>query len=175
GSDMRKTSDGGFLIAGSAYLDYKPYAMIARLDGEGNQIWAEAHDNGNSMTFMVNVTETQDLGAAAIGYTYNSGDYHIYFLKTDTLGLVTTIPEVLKTNDNIVLGPNPVQDLCHIQFEQNTRQIHLLDMQGRTLLSHNITTGQTSIKLSLGHLPSGVYLLRITSQKGEIIKKLVKW
>ena len=174
GFDMRKTSDGGFLIAGSAYLDYTPYAMIARLDSEGNQLWAEAHDNGNSMTFMVNVTETLDKGAAAIGRTNGASADHIYFLKTDTLGLVTGRQDVLPLGNDFQLSPNPAKHSCRLQFMSGTRLIQLFDLQGRQVLNQSIKQGQTSVDISLTHLPAGIYLLHVLTANHKMVKKLVK-
>lgn len=68
--------------------------------------------------------------------------------------------------DNFSIYPNPVKDLLHLSFdskEKGNYVIELFDMQGKKLLSQQITAGKglQSTELNMQDIGSGVYLLNV--------------
>jgi len=180
GNDLRKTLDGGFLICGgSTFNRFDVLPTVIRLDANADQIWAEVHPLLNCMTFLINVIETSDKGAAAIGTTRcpNAQAFHIYFLKTDSLGLVTGEKEISlpKTEEaELSIYPNPVRENCHIHFNPGARQIQLFNLQGKVIREWLVPQGCTFMDVSLKNLPTGIYLFKVTGNQGEKSMRVVK-
>ena len=153
--------------------------MIIRLDSNINEIWAEVHTLDNCMTYLLSVMETSDKGAAAIGTTHcsNAQAFHIYFLKTDTLGLVMGEKEISlpKTEEaELSIYPNPVRESCHIHFGLGARQIQLFNLQGKVIREWLVPQGCTFMDVSLKNLPTGIYLFKVTGNQGEKSMRVVK-
>ena len=77
--------------------------------------------------------------------------------------------EAINTTD-FELYPNPGKDLIHIQLKQRTEgEIEMLDLTGKILS----TTAINDMKITLpaSDLPSGIYLLRIRDENGQMSSK----
>ncbi len=91
GSDIERTDDGGFIIAGwsSAYSGVGQQAYMLKIDSEGYMEW-EHHYGGTSNDICNAVVPTSDGGFALAGYSFSYsavvGD--AYIVKTDSLGNV---------------------------------------------------------------------------------------
>lgn len=69
--------------------------------------------------------------------------------------------ESLKFQDILLIYPQPTNDLIH--FKSNAvYDFSLLDIRGRLILQ-----GKTDAPVSLQHLPSGVYFLRLLSEEAD--------
>ncbi|MEQ9297871.1 MAG: FG-GAP-like repeat-containing protein [Cyclobacteriaceae bacterium] len=82
--------------------------------------------------------------------------------------VVTAIDDL---DDNWQIYPNPMTSATLIEAKCSS-QIHmeLMDLSGRILRS---TTFQNAYQLNRGDLPSGVYILRLTTQGKSTTKKLI--
>lgn len=85
-------------------------------------------------------------------------------LNTDDL-------QTSKTTD-INIFPNPVKDFVQIKSSNLIKKIQLLDIQGRTIITQN--HNQNLIKLDLSTISAGIYLVKITTEKTEILRKIIK-
>jgi hypothetical protein len=73
----------------------------------------------------------------------------------------------------ISLYPNPAQDRISIQAENTTLSVlNILDMQGRTI--NHLTINDRQYTVDISHLAKGIYMLKIHTDKGIVIRKLVK-
>lgn len=72
--------------------------------------------------------------------------------------------------------PNPVVDRLQVQIssDQLPQSLQLFTMQGQLLQHETIATSQQGIELPMGHLPSGVYLVKIQFEQGAVVRKVVK-
>jgi polyhydroxybutyrate depolymerase len=69
--------------------------------------------------------------------------------------------------------PNPANDQLTIETdEQDEYQAQIIDLQG-SIVQKNISIGVQKT-LDIAHLPTGIYVLRLSSEKGQINKKFVK-
>ena len=71
--------------------------------------------------------------------------------------------------------PNPSSGDFNIDFGTiNTAKsfVRVYDMQGKSVYSFDITTNISII--TLDNVANGMYLLEITTEKGKILKKIVK-
>jgi hypothetical protein len=71
--------------------------------------------------------------------------------------------------------PNPTSDIINIKFQiepENGTFMYLSDLTGKTLISMEASSNME--QLNLTSLPSGMYLLKISSGKTSITKKIIK-
>lgn len=84
-----------------------------------------------------------------------------------TLGLSTYESEA-----NITIYPNPVIDVVSIEAKAIIEYVEVIDINGRIILTKN--NKESFLYLNLEPLVAGVYLMRVTTDKGFIIKKIIK-
>ena len=71
-------------------------------------------------------------------------------------------------SDAVQLFPNPVKEVLTIDSENPITHLSLYSLSGKLLIA------QTGSQLDMSHLPSGVYILKGQTTKGEFSKKIVK-
>ena len=79
------------------------------------------------------------------------------------------------SNQTISIYPNPVNNLLNIDYggdQKDLIQIRITDITGKTLITKEITNGQSQVNVS--HLNKGTYILRITSRSETTNKKFIK-
>ncbi|MBK8562246.1 MAG: T9SS type A sorting domain-containing protein [Saprospiraceae bacterium] len=77
----------------------------------------------------------------------------------------------------IKLSPNPVADVLTIELpegRQEDLQLSILDYSGKTVLQQQFNYNIKSMKLNIGHLANGVYLLTIGNEKGMAARRFAK-
>jgi hypothetical protein len=124
----------------------------------------EFHDyNGYNTNLHMCVDDAQlsDLQSAYpdIIFTTNCGN----FLATNN-----------STNNKIEIkvAPNPVKDIVFIKSEEDLKNVKIYDAQGRMI--YNQEFDHKMIRIDLSTHPSGVYLMKIKTDKAEIVKKIIK-
>lgn len=68
--------------------------------------------------------------------------------------------------------PNPVKDYVFLQSNFKILQVHIYDMTGKKLKEQNYYSYEA--KVDLQTIPSGTYIIKIKTVKGEFEKKIVK-
>ena len=75
-------------------------------------------------------------------------------------------------DQTISIIPNPVKDKLHITAKQNITSIELFDVQGRLIETH-IATG-TNADFNVADNASGIYFIKIYTQQGVKVEKIIK-
>lgn len=87
-------------------------------------------------------------------------------------GLIVSTDE-LALDHSLIIYPNPGVDILNIDFkEQLISHISIVDIAGKLVEERQINSNRASIEI--GHLPSGVYQLKLQSERGLITEKFVK-
>jgi Secretion system C-terminal sorting domain len=97
-----------------------------------------------------------------------------YNAPVDT-GLVSTVFQSLSNSvfvkdDSVSVSPNPTTGNVNINSNFNINKVELYDVQGRIIETH-IGTTKT---LDISDKSNGVYFLKISTEKGSKIEKIVK-
>jgi hypothetical protein len=87
------------------------------------------------------------------------------------LGNISSINPSSNSSERILPSPNPSSDLVTIELKENAR-IEILDMRGQVLETYSLQKGTNSI--SLMHLASGTYQLRILTERTSEVVSVVK-
>lgn len=155
---------------------------LTKVDLEGNHLWTRYYNNGNSNNFPT-LTATKDGGALLVSKTYiiskGTQESDIYILKVDSNGnLQQTVGveegEMINEYDYSVY-PNPVKD--QLKFRKFNHfmpyEVRLFDAFGREIMYFDWQEDQKTISTS--DLASGVYIYRISDEKGRMATgKVVK-
>jgi uncharacterized repeat protein (TIGR01451 family) len=100
-------------------------------------------------------------------------DYNAPITTNDAQTTFNTLNTSVHQFDNSVrVYPNPSKAIVTITCTSNLKTVALFDMQGRLLETDLI--GQSTANLDLGALQNGIYFLKITTDKGSKVEKIVK-
>lgn len=79
----------------------------------------------------------------------------------------------IKENMNIRLYPNPVDETLTLDInDHSVTQCHLYNSNGQLLLTLNVEQGINTYNIS--HLNQGMYLLKLKTEEGLLVKKIIK-
>jgi len=95
-------------------------------------------------------------------YPYNGCAFSI---EGSTLGT----DEVVFDSTNIKVYPNPTSDYIHIDTKDKIRQAFLYDMSGK-----KISVALNNDSIDLRELPTGSYFLTLETERGTVVKKIIK-
>ncbi len=126
-----------------------------------------ANDGGIAET--ENVILEWTLGETLIATHH--GDRHIYTEGYHQPELQVVSLEPASRNLDINVFPNPVNADLAIQIGGPVKEeirVDLMDMNGTILIQKFIQPLETKAKVDLENLPSSTYLLRFTTEKGEM-------
>jgi hypothetical protein len=85
---------------------------------------------------------------------------------------------VLQNSDvkaKVIIAPNPVISTVSLYFSKTgNKTIQLISMDGRVLTTQNINGANSTHSINMGHMPAGVYILRLVTGKGTDTYKINK-
>ena len=79
--------------------------------------------------------------------------------------------------DDILVFPSPTSGKFNVKQFKNSRvqSIEIFDVYGRKLSHHyHLITSSSHHQIDISHLQTGVYFLKIETEKGTVMKKIVK-
>lgn len=95
--------------------------------------------------------------------------------------VITGIDSPMSTDDvvqsqAINIYPNPVVDNLNLQTSENLTnvEVRIIDTIGNVVMNETFKSLNTVQRINMSHLPAGVYLAYIKSDKGVVTKKIIK-
>jgi hypothetical protein len=78
--------------------------------------------------------------------------------------------------NNIKIYPNPVNDRLYVETQTLTQTltIEIYDIYGRSQILRNSATQQLSNSIDVSNLKSGVYFVKVRTEEGDIVKRIIK-
>jgi hypothetical protein len=164
---MYKTNDGGYAVFG---MDGASDFYLVKTNNALNMQWSQKYHQGDA-DYGYSVQQTMDGGYVMAGLTNTGGNTDILLIKTDSLGNAVGINETPK-NVSVLVYPNPAANSFTIQsVNQNLiTWVDLYTLEGKCLTSKNFRALETT--LDVAGFSTGMYFLRITTEKGIIIKRV---
>jgi len=101
------------------------------------------------------------------GYFTGEGLSAIKMLKLSSTGIANEL------SSNINIYPNPTDGLVWISGVSNISKIELIGSLG-TMIKTISNDGQNEIKIDLYDLQPGVYQIKLTGDKGTVMKRVVR-
>ena len=79
----------------------------------------------------------------------------------------------LNTNDiQMLIRPNPVSQFVEIGMVEEMQEVQIFNNQGQ--LVQHVDVNKASIRMDLGDLPAGMYIVKVKTAKGIVTDKLIK-
>jgi hypothetical protein len=91
-------------------------------------------------------------------------------IQAGKAGAASAIKDIALNPSKVVIFPNPTQSNLFIDADAEISQVEIYNMQGQRLQTE-VTNNKV---IATNNLASGVYMLRITSEKGVSVHKFVK-
>ena len=154
-----------------------PVGSSASVGGQTTQIYSNAALLNNAFTQITTpVWTAPSTGIYYFGFNDNSAAATTASttMRLDTVSMTS----VLGTNDflssNFSVFPNPVKNVINFSNDANAvvSLVEMTDLNGRVIKSQkvNATEGQ----ISVSDLATGMYMMKITTDQGVAVKKIVK-
>ncbi|MDR2684535.1 MAG: T9SS type A sorting domain-containing protein, partial [Prevotellaceae bacterium] len=112
--------------------------------------------------------------------TIISTDNPFIFTVTQDTSIVANFREALgiietgSPNNSVKIYPNPVKDVLFISSENRINSVEIADLAGRTAGTNNyLSAQQGAAAINISHLPEGVYLVKIYTDKGVAAHKII--
>lgn len=142
--------------------------------------WAGDVSNGNALSCSISGMSSMDgkvqydATAAANGtvswvtirYTEGTSSKFATFIATK---VPTGINTVVKSDDNVVLYPNPAKDDLNVVFDMDAdvKNIAVYNLIGKAVSIYKVNGN--SAKLNVSNIPSGIYFVRLLDGQGRIV------
>ena len=120
---------------------------------------------------------------SALEYSVTSNNKYlevvaVYENNKTSIGLVKEITVEENINDiltdNISVYPNPANDRLYIEAESEIEEVVVYDVFGRVQNLRNSETQKLRNSIDISSLKSGIYFVKINTEKGNILKRIIK-
>ena len=90
--------------------------------------------------------------------------------------ICTSTHQSENSNPTLKVFPNPVKDVATINFPQlsSSSELSVYDVMGQIILQKTVSSTESSIKLDLNYLPSGIYVVRLVNSTYVYQKSILK-
>ena len=86
--------------------------------------------------------------------------------------------DITSVNDNLMddfkVYPNPVNDRLYIETSTQIQSIEVYDIYGRIQNLRNSETQKLRNSIDVSDLNNGIYFVKINTEEGNIVKRIVK-
>ncbi len=76
---------------------------------------------------------------------------------------------------NVTIYPNPANDKVYIETEDEIEEIVVYDVYGRIQNLRNSETQKLSNSVDVADLNSGIYFVKVKTENGNVVKRIVKY
>lgn len=153
------------------------HSMTARITGNKvefvfDNINLDPSQHGN-VAFKIKTKTTLVEGDTV---TNNANIYFDYNFPIQT-NTASTIFQTLSSGqfeiDNSVgIAPNPTKNNVNVNCNNNIQSVQLFDVQGRVLTTQIVTNSQSVLNIS--NYTNGIYFVKVTTEKGSKVVKIIK-
>lgn len=189
-SAIHEMPNGNFMAAGvdidvaQPILTGEPRVRLFELNALGDSIWSKqyTHYGAGSEDYLFDMKLTSDGGYIMCGYIINGSlpqKNDVLVIKIDSNGCAisnctvgineNTIPE-----NEIIVYPNPSSGIFTIEIENlENAVVEIYNISGQ-LVKHQMLKNNYEI-IDINQQPNGLYLVKISSNKQVITKRIVKY
>lgn len=127
-----------------------------------------------NITFKMKTLQTLVEGDAVMNSAKIVFDHNFPIQTNNAVTLFKTVlgRENFTKNNLIAVYPNPAKDIVTISADSNLQSIQLYDIQGRLLQTAFENNNSTNFDMT--NRTAGIYFLKVTTEKGTQVEKLIK-
>ncbi|MBI5541565.1 MAG: T9SS type A sorting domain-containing protein [Bacteroidia bacterium] len=186
---LTRTSDGGFVMCGLTASNngdvsgfhtgsfFDPDIWVARVNSSG-VLLGQRCCGGSGQDESFNVFEESANLFVVTGFTYST-NFDVTLNHGSADGWILKVNPVMGITEheadfNLTIYPNPATDKLYINTDItiNKKTVEVFDINSKLLQSIEINEANTELNVSL--FKSGVYVIKINSQKQSVYTKFVK-
>ncbi|MBO7287122.1 MAG: T9SS type A sorting domain-containing protein [Bacteroidales bacterium] len=166
-----------------------PYP-VQNLTAKGKNISWETPEQGNPTGYNVlvnnelvanNIAETsytltssKDKNVIEVFALYNEkSSVSVSLFAENETEIEDDTTSIVEHNQLINIYPNPVNDRLYVETQTQTLTIEIYDVYGR-LQDYKTTRLQGNVAIDVENLKSGIYFVKINTEKGNIVKRIIK-
>ena len=170
------------------YCEHPYPAQNLQINNDSNlTISWEAPEQGNPIGYNVFVNNKLVLeNTTELSYTAENSEaiygvevVAVYENNVTSIGVIEQLIfedniKNIETNNNVNVYPNPVNDILYIATETEVEEVVVYDIYGRVQNLRNLETQKLRNSIDLSELKSGIYFVKINTEKGNIVKRIIK-
>ena len=173
GSFVLELTEGPVLTGGTKY--WLSAQAVLNLTKAGQWFWVTAADGNGEVYAWQNPLDGFGGGCIIWAPYINCG---LSSLGPDLM-MDISFNETLGSNSNsldtaVSIYPNPANDHFTIQADVSLEKMTVYDVHGRMLSDIDLSEMSHEKTVDISSLASGVYMVRVTGDKGSVVKNLVK-
>jgi hypothetical protein len=148
-------------------------------DGNGNYTYAIPLNSPtfteSAISYEAGILKSTDPTVALTYFTVETGnsDFQLsggMFFTYTGVGIAETLRAT-----SIRVYPNPTNNELRVTSDElQVTSIEVFDAYGKKLSFHHLITSSSHHLINISHLPAGVYFLRVDTEKGAVMQKVVK-
>lgn len=164
---MCKTNDSNYVVGGYIHHDFS----LTKLDTSGNVIWSNTYDNNGKNDVLSKVIATSDGGYVMCGTSFFQGKQDILVIKVDSLGELHFATNInpITIDDNIILYPNPTNEIVFIKSSLPIETVNIYSMSGQF-----IKTKKRGKWVSISELSCGNYIVEVKAVDKYFRQRITK-
>jgi 1,4-alpha-glucan branching enzyme len=117
--------------------------------------------------------DSVDLNASSVNFSMAPGEYRLYSTrKLEKTQVVTEIPQVQFSRNQILIYPNPASGEITVTSETPYKKIEIYSITGN-LVYHSGHVSETTMKISTGKFSPGIYFIQTSGNKNTDRQKLI--
>ena len=180
---MDKVYLGGTKNSSLFFSPFASYFYLIRMDTSFNVSFIKSIGYQNEYLGLYKVLATNDGGVLLAGTKYNAAtangqERDIYVIKLDSLGNYVTgtgnspIAQVY----DFIIYPNPAASQLTLQYSplKTTGHATVYNVLGEAVQQLTLLPNTIRQQLSIAHLPSGIYLLKVEADGKSGVKRFVR-
>ncbi len=126
----------------------------------------------------ISIPISQYAGSSVIlGFRASNGALSSYYIDIDNVMItegITTMDNEYSNNPDIRIFPNPTNGMINIVTDGiNNADLTIYTIQGQIVYTEKLNAATSNKQLNLSYLTKGIYMIRISDEKSNIIKKLI--
>jgi len=195
GNSVEQTTDGGYIIAGMtvSFGSGRGDVYLVKTDADGDTLWTRTY-GGSNYDCASSIAQTSDGGYIVAGFTSSSGAgyFDFYLIKTDSFGYtgIKETPAHKPDALSLTASPNPFNSSVAITVSdgrglacQTLKNIKIYDIIGNVVWERSPERDNRHLEMSPTSctfiwtpdktIPSGIYLIRATTDKNTITKRII--
>ena len=130
--------------------------------------WSDAFDEK-----LIDSISVEDGGTVYFFVSpYSEGSTGTYLLNIYVRRISKASIEQITDESSLKIYPNPVKDILSFEYEDIINDVKIYDLVGKEII--NLSINETKGSVSISNVPTGVYFIRVRTDKGLITKKFIK-
>lgn len=173
---VTQTQDGGYIVPCYANTFGSDVDIcIIKTDSMGN---SSCISRNKSFSIFSNITITDFPPTQVLSPGFIIGNPSLAITSGGALigdCINVAVSEITDRESTVLISPNPFNSLISIAFSTSIKHlpITIINIVGEVIYESTITSQQSTIDLS--NFSNGIYFVRMQSEKGMIVKKIIKY